>query len=75
LSSTSEDWLPPRIPSGSSFKGKITYVDDEAQFYIQPNWKLAEMIGTILTEKYETTTCSADSMFWEEGDMVISAIF
>ena len=70
MSSTQDDWLPPQIPLDTSFEGKLTYVDDEAQFYVQPNWKLAELMGTFLTEKYEHLTCSANSMFWEEGDMV-----
>ena len=47
------------------------YVDDEGQFYVQPNPELAETVGKILTEKFESMPFSASSMFFEEGDLVI----
>jgi hypothetical protein len=64
------DWQPPRLPETNDFIGKLTYIDDEGQFYVQPDYKLAEAVEKILTDKFDNKKCSAKSMYFQQGDLV-----
>jgi len=64
------DWLPPCLPKSNDFIGKLTYIDEEGQFYVQPDYKLVEAVEKILTEKFDQKKCSAESMFFQQGDLV-----
>ena len=70
-----QDWQPPRLPETIDFTGKLTYIDDEGQFYVQPDYELAEAVAKLLTDKFDKKKCSAKSMYFQPGDLVGTSKF